>query len=120
MNHHVARVAGMRVRCGARGRVHYWHWLPAMAPVTTHHALATGTRGQRGHGWYVNYRAGKGGRHLQGEYFDRGELEEQTHWNASILQLGSQRVYLDICVEPKNAGLDNTRQTTRNLSRRRV
>lgn len=59
-----------------------------------------GTRGARGHGWYQNYRAGKGGRHLQGEYFDRPT--DCLDWNAKILQLGSTRAYLDISVESRN------------------
>jgi cyclophilin family peptidyl-prolyl cis-trans isomerase len=63
--------------------------------------LATGTRGSRGHGWYVNYRAGKGGRHLQGEYFDRDE-DECKQWNDSILEMGHQQVYLDVVIEPRS------------------
>jgi len=71
----------------------------ATATLVSCRALATGTRGSRGHGWYVNYRAGKGGRHLQGEYFDR-DVEECQQWNQAILDLGSSRVYLDIVQEP--------------------
>lgn len=59
-----------------------------------------GTRGARGHGWYVNYRAGKGGRHLQGEYYDREDVQQCMEWNQSILQLGSQQVYMDVVLEP--------------------
>jgi cyclophilin family peptidyl-prolyl cis-trans isomerase len=65
----------------------------------SHRSFATGTRGSRGHGWYVNYRAGKGGRHLQGEFQDRS-LEDCQEWNAAILKLGSRRAYLDVVVEP--------------------
>ena len=66
--------------------------------------LATGTRGSRGHGWYVNYRAGKGGRHLQGEYHDR-DLDECRQWNDSILELGQEQVYLDVVVEPRSSSV---------------
>jgi len=38
---------------------------------STARSMATGTRGSRGHGWLTNYRAGKGGRHLQGKYFEK-------------------------------------------------
>ena len=62
-----------------------------------------GSRGSRGHGWYVKYRAGEGGRHLQGEYHDRESLEECQAWNAAVLGLGSTRVYMDVVVEPKKA-----------------
>lgn len=84
--------------------------------------FATGTRGSRGHGWYANYRAGKGGRHLQGEYFNHHlhptnntkdvdvdtELDSSESpaitaqtWNDAVLQLGSMHCYLDICLEPR-------------------
>lgn len=64
-------------------------------------SLASGTRGARGHGWYVNYRAGKGGRHLQGEYHDRESPNECAAWNDAILAMGSERVYMDIVMEPR-------------------
>jgi cyclophilin family peptidyl-prolyl cis-trans isomerase len=70
--------------------------------VPQQRSFATGTRGSRGHGWYVNYRAGKGGRHLQGEYFDRDDAECRE-WNDAIFALGSQQVYLDIVAEPRSA-----------------
>lgn len=60
-----------------------------------------GTRGARGLGWFVQYRRGKGGRHLQGEYFDRESLEECQIWNDAIYQLGTTQVYMDIVMEPK-------------------
>ena len=63
--------------------------------------FATGTRGARGHGWFHHYRGGRGGRHLQGEYFDRDSLEHCQAWNQSILDLGSQRVFMDILAEPR-------------------
>lgn len=77
--------------------------------VTSSHGfcrlLATGTRGARGHGWYVNYRAGKGGRHLQGEYADdtRSDPEQLVSWNQAMLALGSTRVYLDIVLIEKES-----------------
>ena len=58
-----------------------------------------GSRGARGHGWWVNYRAGKGGRHLQGEYHHL-DVEAMKAWNDAVFSLGSQRVYMDIAMEP--------------------
>jgi cyclophilin family peptidyl-prolyl cis-trans isomerase len=58
-----------------------------------------GTRGARGHGWWVNYREGKGGRHLQGEYFDRS-LGDLQVWNDAVFSLGSQLAFMDIKIEP--------------------
>jgi cyclophilin family peptidyl-prolyl cis-trans isomerase len=57
-----------------------------------------GSRGSRGHGWWVNYRGGKGGRHLQGEYnhLDFGSLAQ---WNDAVFSLGSRRASLEISVE---------------------
>ena len=72
--------------------------------IVSHRSFATGTRGSRGHGWYVNYRAGKGGRHLQGEFQDRS-LEDCQEWNAAILKLGSRRVYLDVVMEPARSNV---------------
>jgi cyclophilin family peptidyl-prolyl cis-trans isomerase len=66
-------------------------------------SMATGTRGARGHGWYVNYRAGKGGRHLQGEYWDREKPAEMQAWNNAILKLGKSKVFLDVVAEPRIA-----------------
>lgn len=51
-----------------------------------------GTRGSRGHGWFVKYRQGLGGRHLQGEYYDAPSLEEKQEWNDSIFQYGTEQV----------------------------
>ena len=58
-----------------------------------------GTRGARGHGWWVNYRAGKGGRHLQGEY-SHLDVDALKAWNDAVFSLGNQIAYLDILVEP--------------------
>lgn len=77
-------------------------WKTTTTTRQTTRSLATGTRGSRGHGWYVNYRAGKGGRHLQGEYYDR-DMEECKRWNDSILELGSEQVYLDVVAEPRSS-----------------
>lgn len=57
-----------------------------------------GTRGARGHGWWVNYRAGKGGRHLQGTY-SHLDLEKMERWNDAVFQMGRQLAYLDVKVE---------------------
>ena len=61
-----------------------------------------GTRGARGHGWYINYRRGKGGRHLQGTYYDRESLEHCQDWNDAVLELGYTRVYMNVVMEPKS------------------
>lgn len=66
-------------------------------------ARCFGSRGSRGHGWFVKYRSGRGGRHLQGEYFDRESPELCQTWNDAILQLGSQRVYMDVVMEPRRS-----------------
>eukprot|EP00980_Cylindrotheca_fusiformis_P030481 scaffold24888_cov117-Cylindrotheca_fusiformis.AAC.1 len=58
-----------------------------------------GTRGSRGHGWWINYRAGKGGRHLQGEYSHK-DPEADKAWNDAIFSLGSRFAYVDIQMEP--------------------
>jgi cyclophilin family peptidyl-prolyl cis-trans isomerase len=73
---------------------------PQVSTVTVR-SFATGSRGSRGHGWFYHYRQGKGGRHLQGEYYDRDSMEQCMAWNQSILDLGSQRVYMDIVAEPR-------------------
>lgn len=71
-----------------------------MAPSTKRtFGSGGGTRGARGHGWWVNYRAGKGGRHLQGEY-SHLNVEELKAWNDAVFSLGSQHVYMDIAMEP--------------------
>lgn len=73
-----------------------------------------GSRGSRGHGWYVNYRAGdKGGRHLRGEYYDREDVKQCSEWNEAILKIGSTCVYLDIVIEPRNYDSPTGRQRNR-------
>lgn len=57
-----------------------------------------GARGARGHGWWVNYRKGKGGRHLQGTY-SHLDVDEMKHWNDAVFRLGSRLAYLDVRVE---------------------
>lgn len=59
---------------------------------------AGGPRGARGHGWWLNYRAGKGGRHLQGEY-SHLNVDELKVWNDAVFSLGSLFVYMDVLVE---------------------
>ena len=82
-------------------------WRRLAATQTTSRAF--GSRGARGHGWYVKYRAGEGGRHLQGEYHDRPSPQECQAWNTAVLGLGSVRVYMDLVVEPKktDAAMDS-------------
>lgn len=65
-----------------------------------------GTRGARGHGWWINFRAGKGGRHLQGEY-SHIDLEAEKAWNDAIFSLGSQCAYVDIQMEPLHQESEN-------------
>jgi cyclophilin family peptidyl-prolyl cis-trans isomerase len=74
-----------------------------------------GTRGSRGHGWWLNYRAGKGGRHLQGDYANL-DLEELKAWNDAVFSLGSQFVYMDITMEPLHQDSD----TKENLQQTRL
>ena len=94
--------------------------------------FATGTRGARGHGWFVKYRQGRGGRHLQGEYFDRdgtnttdtqqqqlenthkSDLESKVAWNDAIVGLGSKRVYMTVELQPKATGAAATEGETVN------
>jgi cyclophilin family peptidyl-prolyl cis-trans isomerase len=64
-----------------------------------------GSRGSRGHGWWLNYRAGKGGRHLQGDYANM-DVEELKAWNDAVFSLGSQFVYMDITLEPLHKEID--------------
>lgn len=59
----------------------------------------------------MNYRANKGGRHLQGEYFDRPD--DCEHWNNCILEMGSERVYFEITKEPRRgSGNDSKNDAT--------
>lgn len=55
-----------------------------------------GTRGSRGHGWFHKYRQGKGGRHLQGEYWDAPSEEYWQEWNDGIFHYGSTHVSLTL------------------------
>lgn len=64
-----------------------------------------GARGARGHGWWVNYRAGKGGRHLQGTY-SHLDLDDMAEWNDAVFALGSRLAYFDVKLESL-AGIDD-------------
>lgn len=77
------------------------HPSSTIASRVVRRTLATGTRGARGHGWFINYRAGKGGRHLQGEYFEHETLEQQLAWNQAILDMGSANLEMELRVVPK-------------------
>lgn len=48
--------------------------------------MATGTRGARGHGWLKKYRAGLGGRHLQGRWHFR-DVNELNAVNDLVFQM---------------------------------
>ena len=74
-----------------------------------------GTRGARGHGWWVNYRAGKGGRHLQGKYAHLDQ-EEMASWNDAVFSLGSTRAYLDVVVESLADNNNDEEQDSTNSS----
>ncbi len=74
-------------------------------PGTRSFGSGGGTRGARGRGWWINYRAGKGGRHLQGEY-SHLNMDELKAWNEAIYSLGSQFIYMDIVVEPLHKDTD--------------
>ena len=62
-----------------------------------------GTRGARGQGWWINYRAGKGGRHLQGDYAHL-DLDMLHRWNDAVMSLGSTQAYMDIRLEDVGGG----------------
>lgn len=72
--------------------------------------MASGTRGARGHGWLQKYRAGLGGRHLQGRWHYRNN-EELNQLNDQIFamnnnaadSIGSNEAYLDISVGGEEA-----------------
>jgi cyclophilin family peptidyl-prolyl cis-trans isomerase len=57
-----------------------------------------GTRGARGQGWLINYRAGKGGRHLQGDYAHL-DVDTLHAWNDAVMSLGSTQAYMDVKLE---------------------
>lgn len=62
-------------------------------------SFATGSRGSRGRGWLTNYRSGRGGRHLQGPYWDAPSVEYRTAWNNAIFNLGSSKAFLEFSTE---------------------
>lgn len=83
-----------------------------------------GTRGSRGHGWLHHYRAGNGGRHLQGRYHNR-DVEKRAAINDSMFDLGSLTCYLDLdMVESKVDGNDGDEEagtsSTNNNGPRRI
>ena len=59
-----------------------------------------GTRGARGHGWLQKYKAGQGGRHLQGRFHNRN-TQKLTHINNQVFELGSTSTFLEIESEGK-------------------
>jgi len=81
-----------------------------------------GSRGARGHGWYVKYREERGGRHLQGEYYAETEDGEddlyaclgKSDWNDAVMQLGkTERVYFDVQVVDKGQQQQQQQQQER-------
>ena len=80
--------------------------VPTLSSTGHLRTLASGTRGARGHGWLKKYRAGLGGRHLQGRwhYRDVDELnainDEVFGMNASLAGGVDSKTeaYLDLSV----------------------
>jgi cyclophilin family peptidyl-prolyl cis-trans isomerase len=62
-------------------------------------SFSTGSRGSRGRGWFTKYRSGRGGRHLQGPYWDAPSVESRTAWNNAIFNLGSSKAFLEFSTE---------------------
>lgn len=69
-------------------------------------SMATGTRGARGHGWLRKYRAGLGGRHLQGRWHWR-DVDELNEINDQVFAMNETlnaddniptEAYLDLSV----------------------
>ena len=67
-----------------------------------------GSRGSRGLGWLTRYREGRGGRHLQGRWFDR-DVNALSHINDVVFNLGSKRAYLDLAIETQGVPIKNKR-----------
>ena len=75
------------------------------AVAITTRSMASGTRGARGHGWLQKYRAGLGGRHLQGRWHYR-DIEELNAINDEVFGMNQLNVdanapteaYLDLAV----------------------
>jgi len=71
--------------------------------IPTNRTMATGTRGARGHGWLKKYRAGLGGRHLQGRWHFR-DVDELNAVNDDVFAMNNSTskddnlAYLDISV----------------------
>mmetsp|Transcript_29085 Transcript_29085/g.45762 ORF Transcript_29085/g.45762 Transcript_29085/m.45762 type:complete len:263 (+) Transcript_29085:28-816(+) len=57
--------------------------------LSTIRCMATGTRGARGHGWLQKYRAGLGGRHLQGRWHYRNN-EELNRVNDEVFAMNAK------------------------------
>lgn len=64
---------------------------------SVHRSFGTGARGARGLGWYQKYREGRGGRHLQGKYWDRN-VEELQELNQTVFEFGSENHYINLQV----------------------
>ena len=62
--------------------------------------MGSGTRGARGHGWLTKYRAGLGGRHLQGKNYKR-DVKKLLSINDKVFGLNQKpsEAYLDLSVE---------------------
>ena len=68
--------------------------------------MATGTRGARGHGWLKKYRAGLGGRHLQGRWHFRN-VDELNDVNDLVFRMNETlKNNNDDVVVPTEAYLD--------------
>jgi len=63
-----------------------------------HRAFGSGARGSRGLGWLTNYRAGKGGRHLQGRWHIEQQeetIEYKAKWNDAIFALNNNQAVME-------------------------
>ncbi len=70
--------------------------------------MATGTRGARGHGWLKKYRAGLGGRHLQGRWHfrDVNELDAVNDLVFDMNETLKSEDYVGGSIIPTEAYLD--------------
>lgn len=93
------------------------HDAPAPTFITNIRSMATGTRGARGHGWLGKYRAGLGGRHLQGRWHCR-DVDELNSINDQVFGMNDllnknenipTESYLDLMVgdeEPRRVTIE--------------
>ena len=71
----------------------------AAASLVLRRSMATGTRGARGHGWLKKYRAGLGGRHLQGRWHFR-DVDELESINDEVFAMNASMAAADGVDDP--------------------